>query len=157
MNNFSVKSFAHIGLFALAVFAAPFASAANSDQIKLRGSVDGICDIVVTDLGVSLNLVDGESNRVVGSVEETCNNPDGYTLSFESANAGSMNGPLNTEVAYSFNYDSISAASLDSSQSLVRPGPRFGLLNEVAVSITGQSTLPAGLYSDTITVSIAAN
>lgn len=157
MNTFSVKTIAQIGIAALALFTAHFASAATAGQIELRGSVAGICDIVVTDLGVSLNLVDGEDSRVVGTVEETCNDPDGYTLSFESENAGSMNGPLDTEVAYSFDYDSIAAASLSASQSLTRPGPRFGLQNDVAVSITGQSTLPAGLYSDTIVVSIAAN
>lgn len=158
MFHFNRKTIAFsLAISGLAGLFANPASAAASGQIELRGSVGAVCEIIVTDLGVSLDLVNGESARVVGSVEETCNDPDGYTLSFASDNSGSMNGPLNTEVDYSFNYDSISAASLASDQSLARPGPRFGLQNDVAVNIAGQSNLPAGQYRDTITITIAAN
>lgn len=157
--NFSTRKALAISIAISSLFAAfgNTASAAASGQIELRGSVGAVCEIIVTDLGVSLDLVNGESARVVGSVEETCNDPDGYTLSFASDNSGSMNGPLDTAVGYTFNYDTINAASLSSDQALARPGPQFGLLNDVAVNITGQSNLPAGLYSDTIVISIAAN
>ena len=148
---------ASLSALVLALFAAGSAHAAGptSGQIIIRGTVGSICQIAVVDLGTNLDLVAGESNRAVGKVTETCNDADGYSVSFTSAKGGKMVGPLGAESAYRVNYDTISNTSLSSAAALVRPDPQWNVQHELTVNVAGQSELPAGEYRDTVTVTIA--
>ena len=107
---------ASLSALVLALFAAGSAHAAGptSGQIIIRGTVGSICEIGVVDYGTNLDLVAGESNRAVGQVTETCNDADGYSVSFSSTEGGKMVGPLGAASAYRVNYDTISDASLSS-------------------------------------------
>ncbi len=148
---------ASLSALVLALFAAGSAHAAGptSGQIIIRGTVGSICQIAVVDLGTNLDLVAGESNRAVGKVTETCNDADGYSVSFTSAKGGKMVGPLGAESAYRVNYDTISNTSLSSAAALVRPDPKWNVQHELTVNVAGQNELPAGEYRDTVTVTIA--
>ena len=84
----------------------------TSGQIIIRDTVGSICEIGVVDYGTNLDLVAGESNRAVGQVTETCNDADGYSVSFTSSEGGKMVGPLGAVSAYRVNYDTISDTSL---------------------------------------------
>jgi spore coat protein U-like protein len=146
-------------LFA-ALFAAGTAQAAvnsNSGQIIIRGTVGAICEVGVIDYGTNLDLVAGEQQRAVGEIKETCNDPDGYSVSFTSDKGGKMVGPLDATSAYRVNYDSITDHSLSTDASLPRPEPRWNERHELTVNVDGQDELPAGEYLDVVTVTIAAS
>ena len=148
---------------ALAIAALFIAGAANasvaptSGQIVIRGTVGSICEIGVVDYGTNLDLVTGESSRAVGAVTETCNDPDGYSVSFTSDQGGKMVGPRDATSKYRINYDSIADYSLSADAAIERPDPQWGLRNELTVNVDGQDQLPAGSYKDVVTVTIAAN
>jgi len=140
---------------ALLVAGSANAAGPTSGQIIIRGTVGSICEIGVVDYGTNLDLVAGESNRAVGQVTETCNDADGYSVSFASEEGGKMVGPLGAISAYRVNYDTISDASLSSDASIARPDPQWNVQHDLTVNVEGQNELPAGEYRDTVTVTIA--
>jgi len=143
-----------------AVFAGSTAFAAiggqTSGEIVIKGTVGDLCEIAVVDLGTNLNLVDGEQAARVGEITETCNNPEGYSVSFTSANGGFMNGPLDAQSFYRINYDSIADYSLEDEGSVVRELPQWNAAYDLTVNVDGDDELPAGRYRDLVTVEIAA-
>lgn len=148
---------ASLSALVLALVAAGSAHAAGptSGQIIIRGTVGSICEIGVVDYGTNLDLVAGESNRAVGQVTETCNDADGYSVSFTSSEGGKMVGPLGAASAYRVNYDTISDTSLSSDAAIARPDPQWNVQHDLTVNVEGQNELPAGEYRDTVTVTIA--
>lgn len=142
-------------LAALLAAGAAQAAGPTSGQIIIRGTVGSICEIGVVDYGTTLDLVAGETNRAVGKVTETCNDADGYSVSFTSTEGGKMVGPLGAASAYRVNYDSIANHDLAADASIARPDPQWNLSHELSVNVAGQSELPAGEYLDTVTVTIA--
>jgi len=128
----------------------------TSGEIVIKGTVGHICEIAVVDLGTNLNLVDGEQAARVGEITETCNNPEGYEVSFSSDNGGFMSGPLDAQSFYRVNYDSIADYSLEDEGSLVRDLPQWNAAYDLTVNVDGDSELPAGNYRDLVTVEIAA-
>ena len=99
-----------IGMSVVAAFALPV-QAANTGTIELRGSVAQNCGVVVSTLAKAsaLSITGGESNATVGTVQETCNVANGYTVTLGSANAGKLkNG--SSEVAFSVAYDNATGA-----------------------------------------------
>ena len=140
---------------ALLVAGSANAAGPTSGQIIIRGTVGSICEIGVVDYGTNLDLVAGESNRAVGQVTETCNDADGYSVSFASSEGGKMVGPLGAISAYRVNSDTISDASLSSDASIARPDPQWNVQHDLTVNVEGQNELPAGEYRDTVTVTIA--
>jgi spore coat protein U-like protein len=155
----NLKHLVSVSTLAAALLVAASAQAAGptTGQIIIRGSVGAKCEIGVVDYGTNLNLVSGEANRAVGQVTETCNDPDGYSVSFTSAEGGKMVGPLGAASAYRVNYDSIADHSLAADASLARPNPQWNAQHELTVNVAGQDELPAGEYRDTVTVTIAAS
>ena len=142
---------------ALLIAGTAHAAGPTSGQIIIRGTVGALCEIGVVDYGTNLDLVAGEANRAVGQVKETCNDPDGYSVSFTSAEGGKMVGPRGAASAYRVNYDSIADHSLATDASIARPDPQWNAAYELTVNVEGQSELPAGEYRDTVTVTIAAS
>ena len=140
---------------ALLVAGSANAAGPTSGQIIIRGTVGSICEIGVVDYGTNLDLVAGESNRAVGQVTETCNDADGYSVSFSSTEGGKMVGPLGAVSAYRVNYDTISDTSLTSAALIARPDPQWNVQHDLTVNVEGQNELPAGEYRDTVTVTIA--
>ena len=140
---------------ALLVAGSAQAAGPTSGQIIIRGTVGSICEIGVVDYGTNLDLVAGENNRAVGQVTETCNDADGYSVSFTSDEGGKMVGPLGAVSAYRVNYDSIADHSLVSDALIARPDPQWNVQHDLTVNVEGQDQLPAGEYRDTVTVTIA--
>ena len=59
----------------------------------MRGSVETNCTVSIEDMGARLDLTKGVNNVVVGKVTETCNDPDGYSITFTCQGGGKlMNG-----------------------------------------------------------------
>lgn len=155
----NTKNLLAASALAAALFVTATANAAGptTGQIIIRGTVGAICEIGVVDYGTNLDLVAGEANRAVGQVNETCNDPNGYSVSFTSEKGGKMVGPLDAASPYRVNYDSIADHSLSSDASIARPEPQWNVQHELTVNVDGQNELPAGEYRDTVTVTIAAS
>ena len=151
----NLKAFSLSIAIALLAGSSAYAAGPTSGQIIIRGTVGSICEIGVVDYGTNLDLVAGESNRAVGQITETCNDADGYSVSFNSSEGGKMVGPRGAVSAYRVNYDSISNTNLASDASIDRPDPQWNVQHELTVNVDGQDELPAGEYRDTVTVTIA--
>lgn len=152
MTKFFAKT-AAAALIATA-FAAPALAQNASGTIQLKGNVALSCTIAVQDLGQSLALRTGESNKTVGSVTETCNSGTGYKITLASANAGKLKSG-NFTIDYSVNYDSFTGA-LTSQAVVDRANAQFNKKSDLKVSIAASDQYIAGDYADTITVTIAA-
>ncbi|MEE4331410.1 MAG: hypothetical protein V2J10_11110 [Wenzhouxiangella sp.] len=156
MNKFAIAT------AIAAIFAGSSAFAAvggqTSGEIVIKGSVGDICEINVVDLGTNLNLVDGEQAARVGEITETCNNPDGYIVSLDSANGGFMEGPLDARSFYTVNYDELEDAPLKigRGRGLMRDLPQWNESYDLTVNVTGDDELPAGYYEDTVSITIEA-
>src|SRR6056297_339968 len=152
-DNLTINEETIMNKFAIATaIAAIFAG--SSAFAAVGGQTSG--EISVVDLGTNLNLVDGEQAARVGEITETCNNPEGYSVSFKSDNGGFMTGPLDAQSFYTINYDSIEDYSLESAGRLARELPRWNAAFDLTVNVTGDDELPAGGYKDLVTVEIAA-
>lgn len=154
MNKFAITT----AIAAIFAGASAFAAVGGqtSGEIVIKGTVGDLCEIAVVDLGTNLNLVDGEEGARVGEITETCNNPEGYTVSFSSDNGGFMTGPLDAESFYRINYDSIEDYSLEDEGRLSRDLPQWNAAYDLTVNVDGDDELPAGRYRDLVTVEIAA-
>jgi len=154
MNKFAIAT----AIAAILAGSTAFAAAAGptSGEIIIKGTVGDLCEISVVDLGTNLNLVDGEQAARVGEITETCNNPEGYEVSFSSNNGGFMTGPLDAQSFYRINYDSIADFSLEDAGSIVRELPQWNAAYDLTVNVDGDDELPAGRYFDLVTVEIAA-
>ena len=156
METDMTKFFAKAAAAALiaATFAAPAFAQSASGTIQLKGNVALSCTIAVQDLGQSLSLKTGESNKVVGNVTETCNSGSGYRITLASANAGKLkNG--NFTIDYSVNYDSFTGG-LTSQAVVDRATAQFGKKSDLKVTVAASDQYIAGDYADTVTVTIAA-
>ncbi len=138
---------------AVGLFCIP-ASAASSGQIQLRGVVPAVCTVAVSETGANLDLVQGQAQVPVAAVEERCNSANGYTVAISSRNGGQ----LRTEsggagVGYTLHYGDASGTAELMTDRSVSNSARRGTL---AVTVPGDRTLPAGEYTDIVTVSISA-
>ncbi|MDA1071436.1 MAG: hypothetical protein O2825_08560 [Proteobacteria bacterium] len=132
------------------------AASDNSGTLVVRGSVETNCTVSIEDMGARLDLTKGVNNVVVGKVTETCNDPDGYSITFTSQGGGKlMNGKA--EVEYTASYDNQNHQNLGSEMRLSRKDAAFGDVNELKVTVKGSDQRVAGNYTDIITVTIAAN
>ncbi|MFV3131224.1 spore coat protein U domain-containing protein [Niveispirillum sp. KHB5.9] len=151
MTKFFAKTAAALAVIAIA---APAMAQNASGTIQLKGTVALSCTIAVQDLGQSLALKAGETNKTVGSVTETCNSGNGYKITLASANAGKLKSG-NFTINYSVAYDSFSGA-LTSQAVVDRATAQFGKKSDLKVTVAASDQYIAGDYADTVTVTIAA-
>lgn len=137
------------------------AQAASSADITLSGSVDQDCSVALNSSNYTVNLLGGEADSAVATVTETCNDSDGYEISFSSANAGVLQNDDNAseQKPYTVSYGTgIVAQRLSESKSVAYSTYTAG--NDVALRMNldahTSGVLAAGTWSDTITISIAA-
>jgi spore coat protein U-like protein len=125
-----------------------------SASLTLRGSVPSVCSIGVTDAKASLNLTAGQAGVTVATVEERCNAANGYTVNLASANGGRLASNLAT-VGYTLSYDqglSATNGNMTATRSVTGESRRAA----VGVSVPASPNLPAGDYTDTVIITIAA-
>ena len=142
---------------ALVAFAGASAHAATSGAVKLSGKVDAVCQVAVTDHSAALDLVKGETNAKVATIVEDCNDPQGFKISFASQNGGDLKSDAGHTADYTVNYDSTQNRDLNGGMQLNRQEAQFSESHELTVNIPSSDTRTAGTYTDTITVTIAAN
>lgn len=128
---------------------------ASAATLEISGKVEETCSVSVSNLAVSLDLLNGESAKSVAVVSETCNDPDGYTVSISSSNA-KLDGPAGLGVDYSINYDSLNSADPSGNRNTVfHSAPAWNNTVDLQINLAGNGHLAAGIYTDTITITIA--
>lgn len=159
MNN-KIRNIS-LSISAVIALLAGTAHAATSADITLSGSVAQDCSVSLSSANYTVDLLAGENNSTVATVTETCNDSDGFVISFSSANSGVLQNDDNPgeQKAYTISYGAgISSQSLaqdkSTSYSTFTSGNSVPLQMNLDAHTVG--VLAAGTWSDTITVSIAA-
>lgn len=152
-------------LTALGMLASVSAQAAGTGNLLLQGTVTIVNDIVITANAnaTNLNILGGETNKLVATVDETSNNLNGYKIQMLSANSSKL--VLSTDssksTTYTVAYDGGAPVSLTgTAQTVKNVGSLSGLATDtsnVNVNVTAAPNATAGTYEDTITISIVAN
>jgi len=142
--------------------------AATSGTLTLTGTVSGLIDIVVTPEPVAstLDLSVTQSNLKVASVTERSNKAAGYTVTVSSANAVAASAAVATlasansgTLEYFMKYGG-STVTLAGGMATITDATGAtssnGVSKDLTVSYTGDSGLAEGIYTDTLTFTIAA-
>lgn len=147
------------------VFVATTAEAALTGTVTLSGKVPQICNIVVTpEVGAS-NIADisaGDTDRVVATVNETCNDIDGYTVTVNGTHSGNHTGLFRDTISgdehpFTIKYNNSNVSSGGVVTDVNAAG--INLSKQVKISYAADVTLApsAGFtYGETLTFTIAA-
>ncbi len=154
LKKITVVLSAVLGLVSLNAFAA----AGASQEIALSTTVDSVCTIESNSSSFSPNLVAGEASTTIATITEVCNDMDGYTVTFSSANSGVLQ---NSDVAaqqkgYEISYNDISEQELNVDRTTTYSAGTES--NVVALKMTlaaNTGVLASGTWSDTITATVA--
>lgn len=148
-------------LYALAFLTTLNVQAASTGTLVLTGVVGAKYDLVVTpnSSASTLNISDGESAKLVATVNEKTNNHTGYKIKMSSANGGLLKNGTIDSVAYTLSYNNATAVTPSTTAATVKTSTSAalgGVNSDVKVTFTGHTTALAGTYSDTLTFSIEA-
>lgn len=152
-------------LLTTAVLLASISHAATSVDLPLSGTVEAIYDlqIDVKPEAASLNIVAGETNELVAEVTEKSNALDGYKILMKSANGSELRNTTDgsKKTTYTVSYDGETAVPLSTVDQTVKTVSSLPGLTEatsnVNVNVAAYGSAPAGIYTDTITITISAN
>lgn len=144
-------------------FSAGMAMAADSANVEITAENPAACEIVTASS--SLNLGTVVETYVPGDFTYQCNFVGSPTLTFTSLNGGVVNGAYSSDYGIYLNDAPASGTpSVDWLQASGTPAVYFGITSTVApntptspsfaVALTEPLEV-AGLYSDTLTISIA--
>lgn len=140
------------------------AYANESAELTLTGLVEQDCSVSLDTTSYTVDLLNGENDSIVATVTEICNDANGYTISFYSLNNGTLrnNDDVNETKAYTVSYGSgisgFGYLSLSTSRSVSYDTYTAG--NSVSLKFNlpahNSGVLAAGIWSDTIVISISA-
>ena len=138
---------------------------ADTGVITLSGSIGIVNEIVITqtETATNLNVLEGEADAVIATVEESSNSPTGYTIFMNSVNNSNLINSENAEesTSYTVSYDGGAPVSLTTADAAVKTVAALdGLVKDesaVLINVAANSEAGSGAYTDLITVSIAAN
>jgi hypothetical protein len=142
---------------ALCAFVAPV-FAASEATLNLSGTVSKSASISISASSATLDLTTTQTNKVVTTLTAVSN--AGYTITISSLYGGVLKGANSGEtVAYSLVVDNGTGVSLSSSTTLTASAKTSsaGTSYALGVAYTGSAVLTPDTYSDSITISIAAN
>ncbi len=145
------------GLAACASLGLVLAADAGSDRssITLRGVVPPVCTVSVSASNASVDLIRGQSQVGVATVEEQCNAAGGYVVSVTSKNGGQLLRADGGGVGYSLRYGDASVGQ-NGSLSAERTATGDVRRSTLAVSVPANPEATAGDYEDIVTISIQA-
>jgi hypothetical protein len=141
------------------VFAAP------TGTVTINGRVPAVCDVVVTPEAGSQNIPDislGDTDRIVATVNENCNNTNGYTMTLVGTNSADHTGLFVDSVSndthpFTITYDNVAAPAGGVVTDVNAAG--INLNKTVRISYPADATLTpsAGFtYAETLIFTIAA-
>lgn len=147
------------------------ATTAFSDSkasLFLVGQVEVIANIFVNPILGTLDTLDvenGETDRLIATVDEETNNTTGYRIDMESVNTANLqHNDGTTNVAYTVKYDgallAVAPGAVGAPVAVKTVGALTGFTTDVSnVEITvavGGALLPAGAYTDTLIFTMVA-
>lgn len=141
------------------------AMAASSGDLLLKGVVGVVNEIVVSAEGTAnttLDIRNGETQKLVGRASETSNSLTGYTITMSSANGGKLQHTVDStkSTTYTVEYNGGAAVTPTTAGSVVKNVTSLSGLttNEslIKVNVVAYNAAPAGTYQDTLTLTIAA-
>jgi hypothetical protein len=139
------------------------AEAALQGTVTLTGAVPMACNIIVTAETGASNIDDisiGDTDRVIATVNENCNDPDGYTVTVAGTNSGNHTGvfrePGGDEHPFNLKYggNAVSSGTVTNANA-----PGINLDKQVSISYGTDPTLTptAGYhYTETLTFTVAS-
>jgi hypothetical protein len=148
-----------------ASFLASPAFAAPTGQVTITGNVPIACDLIVQQEAGASSIPDisaGHVDRHIATVTETCNSPDGYTVTMTGANSGDHTGMFVDNVStdshpFTIKYNGVSVPPggvvTDSTLTV------FGVQKPVDITYPADETLTgtvADTYEETLTFTISA-
>lgn len=135
-------------------------------SLFLTGEIDLITNLFVNPViggATSLDIVAGETARLIATVDEESNNAAGYRIDMESVNAGNLQSAGGSNVPYTISYDAappIAPGAVGTPAVAKTTGALTGLTTATSnVSITfaaAPATSPAGAYTDTLIFTMVA-
>ncbi|MCC2677928.1 MAG: fimbrial protein [Pseudobdellovibrio sp.] len=142
-----------------------FVFAQNSAEFFIAGTVPLIntAEVVPLPESQSLNILEGETERLVARVNETSNSPRGYRVLVSSENSSRLRNTSqpNAFVNYTLSYGGARPVVLANSNQEVKRVPSVdGLVtnvSEVRVSLDKEPQALVGTYTDTVSISISAD
>ncbi|MBI3897179.1 MAG: hypothetical protein HY308_02665 [Gammaproteobacteria bacterium] len=165
MKRFMFTYVITVLLFGSGYLSVPLATAATTGQVTITGNVPIACDLLVQQETGADNIPDisaGHSNRHVATVTETCNSPDGYTVTLTASNSGDHTGMFVDVIStdshpFTINYNGISVppGGLVTDSTL----PAFGVQKNVAITYPADETLTGTVtntYDETLIFTISA-
>lgn len=141
------------------------ALAADSGTLLLEGQVLDNTSIVVTAEAANhrnLQIVTGETDRLVGRATEESNNLNGYKILMKSAKGGKLVHTTDSTKStnYQVSYAGASAVQLTTADQQVKEVTSLTALtqstSDIKVNVDAYAAAPSGLYQDTVTVTIQA-
>ena len=141
------------------------AGAAQTGQVTITGSVPIVCSLEVRQESGAVGIPDisaGYTNRLVATVTETCNSPDGYTVTMRGVNSGDHTGLFVDAVSadshpFTVAYDGVTAGAggvVTSSASIA-----LNRVKTVDITYPANTTLTGTVsdtYEETLVFAIAA-
>ncbi len=140
--------------------------AASTGTLLLQGTVNVVNELVITansPNNTTLNIVAGETGKNVASVSEKSNNLNGYKIFISSPTGGFLvnTSDSSAKTGYKIAYDGAAAVTPTVAPLQVKNVTSLSGLttvnSAVAADVTAYAAAPAGLYEDTLTISIVAN
>lgn len=153
-----MKKLAFAALAASTLFASPAFAQNDVKSTTITANIPLVCNITAPAGGA----VAIGTTTAIGDSAANCNDPDGFTATVRSANAGVLKGQANnaTTIPYTLNIAGVQDG-IDLSQPRTFPGgPSATSTGPLATSVSvGAPNGPAYAdnYSDVITYSIQAN
>lgn len=152
-------------MFLLTLLLSLTAQAADTGTLFLQGTVVAACNLVVTPNGsnnTTLNITDGDANKLVANVQETCNNATGYKINMKTTNGGELrhSATPSLKTTYTLTYSGQTVTPTTNYQQVknvtVLNSPA-NVTSTVHVNVAAYAAAMAGTYSDTVTFQIVAN
>ncbi len=143
----------------------PRAQAAQVGTVTITGAVPPTCDIVVTPTAGASNIPDisiGATDKQVATVNENCNDPNGYTVTVAGTHSGNHTGLFvdsasSASLPFTISYNGANAPVGGVVTNATVPG--FNLNKTVAITYSANNTLASTsgfTYAETLTFTITA-
>jgi spore coat protein U-like protein len=151
----------------LTFFATPALAQTQGGEISfdIQGTIADACTVQNLSVDSVSNLTLNNIVQALGTVLYVCNDPDGFTRTISSANGGSLNDNLN-EIPYTLYHSSsddiveieFENVSLGAERVDLVPSSAPVLAGTTGVISAKASALgfPAGVYTDTVTITVVA-
>lgn len=141
------------------------AGAAQVGTVTVNGAVPIACDVIVTPEAGASNIADisaGDTDRAIATVNENCNDPDGYTVTVVGTNSGNHTGRFVDSISadghdFTIKYDGNAVPMGGVVTDSNAPGIGLGKTVEISYAANPNLTATTGFtYAETLTFTIAA-